>query len=88
MPFYCNPYMANPVKDEFVGDGTDDIVLIRMGTDGKPTLRVLANHNTTWLYQHSHCHPTFSWDGRKILYAADTDEGHCNLFLIEDWEQE
>ena len=88
MPFYCNHYMANPVKDEFVGDGTDDIVLIRMGTDGKPTLRVLANHNTTWLYQHSHCHPTFSWDGRKILYAADTDEGHCNLFLIEDWEQE
>ena len=88
MPFYCNHYMASPVKDEFVGDGTDDIVLIRMGTDGKPCLRVLANHNTTWLYQHSHCHPTFSWDGRKILYAADTDEGHCNLFLIEDWEQE
>lgn len=86
MPFYCNHYMANPVREEYVGDGVDDIVLIQMKEDGTPGLRVLANHHTTWLYQHSHCHPTFSWDGKKILYAADTDEAHCNLFLIEDWE--
>lgn len=86
MPFYCNHYMANPVKDEYVGDAVDDILLITIGEDGTPGLRVLANHNTTWLYQHSHCHPTFSWDGKKILYAADTDENHCNLFLIENLE--
>lgn len=85
MPYYCNHYMANPIADEFVGDGVDDIVLIRPH-GASSEIRTLAVHNTTWLYQHSHCHPTYSWDGKKILYAADTDETHCNLFLIEDWQ--
>ena len=46
-------------------------------------VKVLANHNTTWHYQRSHCHPTFSWDGKKLLYAADTDEWHDNIFLVD-----
>lgn len=87
MPFYCNHYHANNDSTLFVGDGVEDIVLIRI-KDGQAQLTTLTNHNTTWKYQRSHCHPTFSWDGRKILYAADTDEMHCNLFLVNLHEGE
>lgn len=83
MPFYCNHYFANADLSLFVGDTVEDIVLITTGDDGKARMQVLANHNTTWHYQRSHCHPTFSWDGTQILYAADTDRWHDNLFLVE-----
>lgn len=83
MPFYCNHYFANADMSLFVGDAVEDIVLIKPETEGVAKIRVLAHHNTTWLYQRSHCHPTFSWDGKKLLYAADTDQWHGNLFLVE-----
>lgn len=83
MPYYCNHYFANADLTMFVGDAVEDIVLIQPEADGSAKMKVLANHNTTWHYQRSHCHPTFSWDGRKLLYAADTDQWHDNLFLVE-----
>ena len=85
MPFYCNHYMGNGDGTLFVGDGVEDIVLIRPAQDGRgeAEIRTLASHHTTWKYQRSHCHPTFSWDGRKILYAADRDDMHCNLYMVE-----
>lgn len=83
MPFYCNHYFANGALSMFVGDAVEDILLIQSAEDGKAKMKVLANHNTTWHYQRSHCHPTFSWDGKKLLYAADTDEWHDNLFLVD-----
>lgn len=83
MPYYCNHYMSNEDASLFVGDNVEDIVLISPDMDGKHAgIRILANHNTTWKYQRSHCHPTFSWDGKKVLYSADTDDQHCNLFLV------
>jgi hypothetical protein len=27
--------------------------------------------------------PNYSWDGKKILYSADTDDTHDNIFLVE-----
>lgn len=84
MPFYCNHYVANNDNTLFAGDEVEDLVLIRpIEGEEKPQLIVLANHNTTWFYQRSHCHPTFSWDGKKILYAADRDVEHCNIFLVD-----
>ena len=83
MPFYCNHYFANSDMSLFVGDAVEDILLIKPEEDGNAKMKVLANHNTTWHYQRSHCHPTFSWDGKKLLYAADTDEWHDNLFLVD-----
>lgn len=84
MPYYCNHYIATGDGKLFAGDNVEDIVLIRPGEEGsEPEIQVLASHNTTWKYQRSHCHPTFSWDGKKILYAADTDDTHCNLFLVD-----
>lgn len=83
MPFYCNHYFANKDLSMFVGDAVEDIVLIQPEEDGSVKMQVLANHNTTWLYQRSHCHPTFSWNGKKILYAADTDQWHGNIFLAD-----
>lgn len=83
MPYYCNHYVANNDNTLFAGDEAEDLVVIRpVDGEDKPVLTVLARHDTTWLYQRSHCHPTFSWDGRQILYAADTDEEHCNIFLV------
>lgn len=83
MPYYCNHYMGNSDASLFAGDNVEDIVLIQPDAEGKDAqIKILANHNTTWKYQRSHCHPTFSWDGKKILYAADTDDKTCNLFLI------
>ena len=83
MPFYCNHYFANGDLSMFVGDAVDDILLIQPVENGTAKMKVLAHHNTTWHYQRSHCHPTFSWDGKKLLYAADTDEWHDNLFLVD-----
>lgn len=83
MPFYCNHYFANKDLTMFVGDGVEDILLIQPQENGETKMKVLANHNTTWHYQRSHCHPTFSWDGRWLLYAADTDRWNDNLFLAE-----
>ena len=83
MPYYCNHYFANSDLSLFVGDAVEDIVLIQPNTDGVAQVQVLAEHHTTWHYQRSHCHPTFSWDGKKLLYAADTDQWNDNLFLVD-----
>jgi oligogalacturonide lyase len=80
MPFYCNHYHANPDNTLLVGDDVDDLVLIDIS--GKEArLTVLCNHKTSWHTQTSHCHPTWSWDGSRILYASDFG-GHVNLYMI------
>jgi oligogalacturonide lyase len=81
MPFYCNHYHANPDNTILVGDDVDDLVLIDISGE-KATLEVLCNHKTSWHTQSAHCHPTWSWDGRRILYASDYG-GKINLYLIE-----
>ncbi|MBN1582050.1 MAG: PD40 domain-containing protein [Anaerolineae bacterium] len=81
MPYYCNHYHANPDNSILVGDDVDDLVLIDISGE-KAELTVLCHHKTSWHTQSSHCHPTWSWDGSKILYASD-DGGKVNLYLIE-----
>lgn len=81
MPYYCNHYHANPAHTTLVGDDVDDLVLIDIS--GKQTkLEVLCNHKTSWHTQTAHCHPTWSWDGSRILYASDYG-GKVNLYLVE-----
>ena len=81
MPYYCNHYHANPANSVLVGDDVDDLVQIDIaGPEAK--LEVLCDHGTSWYTQSSHCHPTWSWDGRRILYASDKG-GSVNLYLIE-----
>lgn len=81
MPFYCNHYHANPDKTLLVGDDVDDLVLIDIsGKEAK--LQVLCQHKTSWHTQSAHCHPTWSWDGKRILYASDVS-GRVNLYLVE-----
>ncbi len=81
MPYYCNHYHANPDNSVLVGDDVDDLVLIDISGE-EATLEVLATHRTSWHTQSSHCHPTWSWDGRRILYASD-EGGRVQLYLIE-----
>lgn len=81
MPYYCNHYHANPDHTLLVGDDVDNLVLIDISGD-QVTHKVLCNHRTSWHTQSSHCHPTWSWDGKQILYASDTG-GKVNLYLIE-----
>jgi oligogalacturonide lyase len=80
MPFYCNHYHANPNNTVLVGDDVDTLVLIDIANE-PATLEVLAQHGTSWYTQASHCHPTWSWDGQRILYASDAG-GRVNLYLI------
>jgi oligogalacturonide lyase len=81
MPYYCNHYHANPDNTILVGDDVDDLVLIDIsGEEAK--LEILCNHKTSWHTQTSHCHPTWSWDGSRILYASDHG-GRVNLYIIE-----
>ncbi|MBI4790521.1 MAG: PD40 domain-containing protein [Chloroflexi bacterium] len=81
MPFYCNHYHANPDNTVLVGDDVDDLVLIDIA--GKAAkVQVLCHHKTSWHTQSAHCHPTWSWDGKKILYASDFG-GRVNLYLVE-----
>ena len=81
MPFYCNHYHANPDNTVLVGDDVDDLVLVNI-TREPATLEVLCNHKTSWHTQRSHCHPTWSWDGSRILYASDHG-GKINLYLVK-----
>ena len=84
MPYYCNHYHANPDNSVLVGDDVDDLVLI--GISGQPSgPQVLCNHRTSWHTQTSHCHPTWSWDGSRILYASDYG-GHVNVYLVRPWD--
>jgi oligogalacturonide lyase len=81
MPYYCNHYHADPGNTILVGDDVDDLVLIDIAGD-EADLKVLCSHQTSWHTQSSHCHPTWSWDGRRILYASDRG-GRVNLYLVE-----
>lgn len=81
MPYYCNHYHANPDLTTLVGDDVDDLVLINISGE-EAQLEVLCNHKTSWHTQSSHCHPTWSWDGRRILYASDHG-GRVNLYMVE-----
>jgi oligogalacturonide lyase len=81
MPYYCNHYHANPDNSVLVGDDVDDLVLIDISGD-TAQLETLCNHKTSWHTQSSHCHPTWSWDGRRILYASDYG-GRVQIYLID-----
>jgi oligogalacturonide lyase len=81
MPYYCNHYHANPDNSILVGDDVDDLVLIDISGE-KTSIEVLCNHKTSWHTQTSHCHPTWDWDGSRILYASDHG-GKVNLYLVE-----
>ena len=81
MPYYCNHYHANPDNTVLVGDDVDDLVLIDIsGNEAK--IEVLCNHKTSWHTQSGHCHPTWSWDGSRILYASDYG-GRVTLYMVE-----
>ncbi|MDF2921445.1 MAG: WD40-like beta Propeller containing protein [Paenibacillaceae bacterium] len=81
MPFYCNHYHANTANDLLIGDEVEDLVAIDLRS-GRPQLTILCTHQTSWRSQITHCHPTFSWDNGKILFASDR-EGTCQLYLLD-----
>ncbi len=81
MPFYCNHYHGNPDNTMLVGDDVDELVLIDISGE-QATLEVLCEHGTSWHTQSAHCHPTWSWDGHRILYASDKG-GKVNLYLLD-----
>ena len=81
MPFYCNHYHANPENTVLVGDDVDNLVLVDISGD-EARLDKLCSHGTSWHTQSSHCHPTWSWDGSRILYASDKG-GRVQIYLIE-----
>ena len=81
MPFYCNHYHANNDNSLLVGDGVEDLVLIKI-TGCRAQLKTLCFHGTSWYDQDSHCHPTFDWEGRYILWTSDFG-GKRNLYMID-----
>lgn len=81
LPYYCNHYHANPDNSVLVGDDVDNLVLINISGQ-EATHQVLCNHKTSWHTQSSHCHPTWDWDGSRILYASDFG-GRVQLYLLE-----
>jgi oligogalacturonide lyase len=84
LPYYCNHYHANPDATCLVGDDVDDLMLIDIsGAQARPV--VLCNHRTSWHTQSAHCHPTWSWDGSRILYASDFG-GRINLYMVRPQE--
>ncbi len=80
MPYYCNHYHANPDNSVLVGDDVDDLVLIDISGEN-PKLEVLCHHGTSWHTQSAHCHPTWSWDGQRILYTSDKG-GKNQLYMV------
>jgi len=82
MPYYCNHYHANPANTVLVGDDVDDLVLIDISGERAELKLLVGSHGTSWHTQSSHCHPTWSWDGSRILYASDRG-GKVQLYLVE-----
>jgi oligogalacturonide lyase len=82
MPYYCNHYHANPDNSILVGDDVDDLVLINIAGEKAELTMLVRDHGTSWHTQSSHCHPTWSWDGSRILYASDRG-GKVQLYLVE-----
>ena len=83
VPYYCNHYHGNKDNTKLVGDAVNDIVLIDISKD-TATYEILCEHNTSWLGQGSHCHPTWSWSNDKILFASDKDKmSYPQLYLID-----
>lgn len=84
LPYYCNHYHANKDNTLLVADAVNDIVLMDISTDNA-TIETLAVHNNGWYGPSGHCHPTWSWDNKYILYASDDgyDPGMMQLYLIE-----
>lgn len=80
LPYYCNHYHSNEQNTLLVGDEVEDLVLISIEGD-KAEIETLCTHHTSWITQNTHCHPTFSWDNKNILFTSDRD-GVCNLYLI------
>lgn len=81
LPYYCNHYHANPDNTILVGDDVDELLLIDI-SGAEASHQVLCKHSTSWHTQSSHCHPTWDWDGSRILYASD-EGGRVQLYLIE-----
>ncbi len=81
MPFYCNHYHANPDNTMLVGDDVDELVLVDIAGE-TAKLEILCQHGTSWHTSTSHCHPTWSWDGSRIVYASDKG-GRINLYMVE-----
>ncbi|WP_320128905.1 oligogalacturonate lyase family protein [uncultured Sphaerochaeta sp.] len=81
LPFYCNHYHANTDNTLLVGDDVDNLDLIDIRTD-TAEIKTLCHHGTSWNGQITHCHPTWSWNSKKILYESDAGK-KCNLYLIE-----
>lgn len=82
MPYYTNHYHANPDATRLVGDDVDDLVLIDISGDEARLETLVRHHGTSWHTQSSHCHPTWSWNGARILYASDRG-GRVHLYLVE-----
>ena len=82
LPYYANHYHANNDNTLLVGDAVEDIVLMDIHTD-TPSYTILCEHNTSWVAQHTHPHPTFSWSCDKILFASDRDkQGESQLYYV------
>jgi oligogalacturonide lyase len=81
MPYYCNHYHANNENTLLVGDTAEDIVLIDIKTD-RPSIETLCTHKTSWYTSTRHCHPTFNWNGNRILFESDWGGGDQHLYLI------
>jgi oligogalacturonide lyase len=81
MPFYCNHYHADNTNAVLVGDDVEDLVLINIAS-GKAELKPLCFHGTSWYGQSAHCHPTFDWDGRFVLWTSDFGGRH-NIYMID-----
>ena len=81
MPFYMNHYHLNNDNSILVGDAVEDLCLIDIAS-GKAKLKTLCFHGTSWYGQSTHCHPTFDWEGRNVLYTSDFGGKH-GLYLID-----
>ncbi|MDR2542197.1 MAG: oligogalacturonate lyase family protein [Treponema sp.] len=81
MPFYCNHYHGNSTNTILVGDDVEELQLINI-SDGTARMQPLCFHGTSWAWSSSHCHPTFDWQDRYVLYTSDYGGKH-NLYMID-----
>ncbi len=81
-PMHSPDHVHSLGMDMIVTDAGKAIKLIRREGDKFDAPRVLAMHNSSFYFQNSHPHPSFTPDGKRVLYASDLS-GYINLYLAE-----
>lgn len=84
LPYYFQHYHCGSDRRVLCADGERELCRIRLTDGADATIETLLYHNTSWHGQHTHPHPTVSFDDKLCLFASDKS-GVVELYVTR-WD--